>query len=206
MRPEKAPDPLLKNRRRAAATLPVGKIPGEHFSEAQSCGAILRRMSKLRHNTVRMELRRQGGSSLKEYQRKRNFRRTPEPAGKLASAAGAGRFVIQKHAASRLHYDFRLELDGTLKSWAVPRGMPFAKGEKRLAVEVEDHPVSYAGFEGTIPKGQYGGGTVMLWDTGTYVSLSGSPLRAWEAGKIHFQLSGQKLRGEWYLVRLRDEK
>ena len=143
--------------------------------------------------------------SLQEYRRKRDFKKSPEPSGHPRTTA-QHRFVIQKHAASHLHYDFRLEMGGTLKSWAVPKGMPFSKGEKRLAVQVEDHPVSYAGFEGTIPKGEYGGGTVMLWDTGSYASQSGSPLQAWEAGKIHFQLSGQKLQGEWYLVRLREAK
>lgn len=113
---------------------------------------------------------------------------------------------MQKHAASRLHYDFRLELDGTLKSWAVPKGIPFAKGEKRLAVEVEDHPLSYIHFEGPIPKGQYGGGTVMVWDTGLYKAESKTPLKELESGKLHFSLHGTKLAGEWHLVRLRDEK
>src|SRR5665811_1802358 len=140
------------------------------------------------------------------YKKKRDFAFTPEPAGAVARKKSVLSFVIQKHAARSLHYDFRLEMGGTLKSWAVPKGVPFSKGEKRLAVQVEDHPVSYADFEGRIPKGQYGGGTVMLWDTGTYASQSGSPLQAWEAGKIHFQLSGQKLEGEWYLVRLREAK
>src|SRR5665213_2237517 len=115
--------------------------------------------------------------SLKEYNRKRNFSKTEEPTGKEPPKNSAHRFVMQKHAASRLHYDFRLEMDGTLKSWAVPKGMPYAKGEKRLAVEVEDHPVSYINFEGTIPKGQYGGGTVMVWDCGTYEALSANPAK-----------------------------
>jgi bifunctional non-homologous end joining protein LigD len=144
--------------------------------------------------------------SLKEYNRKRNFQKTGEPAGEAASPKGAHRFVIQKHAASRLHYDFRLELDGTLKSWAVPKGVPFVKGEKRLAVEVEDHPVSYINFEGTIPKGQYGGGTVMVWDRGTFEPLSEHPSRELAGGKLHFILHGKKLEGEWYLVRMRDGK
>ena len=100
--------------------------------------------------------------SLKEYSRKRDFEKTAEPKGQGASGGTKHRFVIQKHAASRLHYDFRLEIGGALKSWAVPKGVPYAKGEKRLAVQVEDHPVSYIDFEGTIPKGQYGGGTVMV--------------------------------------------
>ncbi|HTV43161.1 MAG TPA: non-homologous end-joining DNA ligase [Candidatus Sulfotelmatobacter sp.] len=114
------------------------------------------------------------------------------------------RFVIQKHAATRLHYDFRLEIDGVLKSWAVPKGIPFAKGEKRLAVQVEDHPVSYIHFEGGIPKGQYGGGTVMVWDKGTFSTDAKTPAQDLESGKLHFTLKGKKLQGEWYLVRLRD--
>src|ERR1700677_1956898 len=100
--------------------------------------------------------------SLREYLRKRDFKLTREPGGKKKKARGKpALFVVQKHAASHLHYDFRLELDGVLKSWAVPKGFPYANGEKRLAMEVEDHPLDYANFEGTIPKGQYGGGTVM---------------------------------------------
>src|SRR5262245_24686242 len=115
--------------------------------------------------------------SLRAYVRKRDFSRTKEPRGKTARARSSRthRFVIQKHDASRLHYDFRLEVGGTLKSWAVPKGIPFQKGEKHLAVEVEDHPLEYASFEGVIPKGQYGGGTVMVWDNGTYESLGGEP-------------------------------
>jgi bifunctional non-homologous end joining protein LigD len=143
--------------------------------------------------------------SLATYNRKRDFKKTSEPKGQAETARG-NRFVIQKHAASRLHYDFRLEMDGTLKSWAVPKGVPYKKGEKRLAVEVEDHPVSYIDFEGTIPKGQYGGGTVMVWDLGTYEMLSAHPRQELAAGKMHFVLQGEKLNGEWYLVRLRDKK
>ncbi|WP_395746106.1 non-homologous end-joining DNA ligase [Prosthecobacter sp.] len=140
--------------------------------------------------------------SLREYQKKRDFKKTAEPRGKKERRGGALRFVIQKHAASHLHYDFRLELDGTLKSWAVPKGVPYAKGEKRLAVEVEDHPLSYIHFEGPIPQGQYGGGTVMVWDTGTYEPASKTPLKELQGGKLHFTLHGKKLKGEWYLVRL----
>lgn len=144
--------------------------------------------------------------SLKEYRRKRDFEKTVEPNGKNFPKTGKQRFVIQKHAASRLHYDLRLELGGTLKSWAVPKGVPYSKGEKRLAVEVEDHPVSYFNFEGIIPKGQYGGGTVMVWDQGTYETLSKSPSNDLAGGKLHFMLTGKKLSGEWYLVRLRDDR
>ena len=143
--------------------------------------------------------------SLQEYKRKRDFSKTTEPtAGK--QAASENRFVVQKHDATRMHYDFRLEMDGTLKSWAVPKGMPFARGEKRLAVRVEDHPVAYAEFEGTIPKGQYGGGTVMVWDQGTLEPLSDSPAKELDEGKLHFVLHGKKLEGEWYLVRLREDE
>ncbi len=143
---------------------------------------------------------------LKEYQAKRNFRRTPEPAGKVRSHGGdaALSFVIQKHAASHLHYDFRLEMEGVLKSWAVPKGLPLRRGERRLAVEVEDHPLDYGGFEGTIAAGNYGAGTVMVWDTGTCQVFGGDPLGALREGKIHFLLKGKKLKGEWTLVRMRD--
>jgi bifunctional non-homologous end joining protein LigD len=140
--------------------------------------------------------------ALAEYARKRDFKKTAEPGAKLARGKTGNRFVIQKHAASRLHYDFRLEMDGVLKSWAVPKGVPFAKGEKRLAVHVEDHPISYIHFEGTIPKGQYGGGTVMVWDLGTFSTPHENPLQELESGKLHFTLTGKKLRGDWYLVQL----
>jgi bifunctional non-homologous end joining protein LigD len=145
-------------------------------------------------------------ASLKEYKRKRNFAITAEPEGRVEkSKAKQTRFVIQKHDATRLHYDFRLEMGGTLVSWAVPKGLPLVKGEKHLAVKVEDHPVSYIDFEGTIPKGQYGGGTVQVWDRGTYEPLSKAPKKELEGGKLHVMLKGKKLQGEWYLVRLKDE-
>jgi len=143
--------------------------------------------------------------SLQEYKRKRDFSKTNEPKAD-EQAASENRFVIQKHDATRMHYDFRLEMDGALKSWAVPKGMPFTRGEKRLAVRVEDHPAAYAEFEGTIPKGQYGGGTVMVWDQGTFEPLSDSPAKELGEGKLHFVLHGQKLEGEWYLVRLREDE
>ena len=139
-------------------------------------------------------------ASLQEYERKRDFRKTKEPAPapvRRSRQGSARRFVIQKHAASHLHYDFRLEMHDTLKSWAVPKGPPFQVGEKRLAMPTEDHPVSYLDFEGTIPKGQYGGGTVMVWDIGTYELMEGNYYR----GYLHFFLSGRKLKGEWQLIR-----
>jgi bifunctional non-homologous end joining protein LigD len=136
---------------------------------------------------------------LKEYKSKRDFSKTAEPPPKLEKTSGKNlQYVIQKHAASHLHYDFRLELEGTLKSWAVPKGVPYTKGEKRLAMHVEDHPMEYATFEGTIPKGQYGGGTVMVWDFGTYEVMDGN----YYSGKLHMRLKGKKLKGEWILVRI----
>ncbi len=142
--------------------------------------------------------------SLRKYGQKRNFTITSEPSGKTSTGKSGQRFVIQKHAATRLHYDLRLEIDGVLKSWAVPKGMPYKKGEKRLAVRVEDHPLEYKDFEGTIPAGQYGAGTVIVWDHGTYTA--DTPIGDLDKdGKLHFNLHGQKLSGEWYLVRLREE-
>src|SRR5215212_4183678 len=127
---------------------------------------------------------------LKEYKAKRNFKRTKEPVGEV-HGSGSKRdltFVIQKHAASRLHYDFRLEMEGVLKSWAVPKGLPLQRGDRRLAVQVEDHPLDYGDFEGTIPAGNYGAGTVMLWDTGTYHVHGTDALDALKSGKIHLTL------------------
>jgi bifunctional non-homologous end joining protein LigD len=144
--------------------------------------------------------------SLTRYKAKRDFSRTNEPKGIRATRRGTGErflFVIQKHAARRLHYDFRLELNGVLKSWALPKGVPTVQGEKRLAVQVEDHPVDYANFEGTIPAGNYGAGTVMLWDAGICEALEGRPTEALRKGKLLFHLEGQKLKGDWTLIRMR---
>jgi bifunctional non-homologous end joining protein LigD len=142
---------------------------------------------------------------LAEYKKKRNFAATAEPSGKPLPklVKGACRFVIQKHDASRLHYDFRLEMDGVLKSWAVPKGLPWEKGEKHLAVEVEDHPVEYATFEGIIPQGQYGGGTVMVWDKGQYHVYGEDPEKALRDGRLHLVMDGEKAKGEWALIRTR---
>src|SRR5580700_12338328 len=151
-----------------------------------------------------------GSMALEEYRRKRDFRKTPEPAGVAArhEKTGAGfSFVIQKHAARRLHYDFRLELDGALKSWAVPKGPTLDPGEKRLAMMVEDHPLEYGGFEGVIPKGNYGAGSVMLWDRGTYEMLGElTPQEQLAKGDFKFILQGEKLKGEFAIVRMKRGK
>ena len=137
---------------------------------------------------------------LQEYARKRRFDRTPEPRGRVAKNAQR-RYLIQKHRATALHYDLRLETDGVLKSWAVPKGPSLDPADKRLAMAVEDHPVEYGGFEGIIPEGEYGGGTVMLWDTGTYEPDAVDVGKALRAGELRFTLHGKKLNGGWVLVR-----
>ena len=138
---------------------------------------------------------------LADYNRKRRFDKTTEPPAKKAETQGWS-YVVQKHDASRLHYDFRLEFDGVLKSWAVPKGPSLDPAVKRLAIEVEDHPVAYGSFEGTIPKGEYGGGTVLLWDRGTWEPI-GDPEEGLRSGKLKFNLDGEKLQGGWTLVRTR---
>ncbi len=143
-----------------------------------------------------------GDRSISAYNAKRDFNQTAEPSGKAKSGSKKPLFVIQKHAASHLHYDFRLELDGVLKSWAVPKGPPMDLKTKRLAMMVEDHPYDYAHFEGTIPPGNYGAGTVMVWDIGTWENLGPEPHEGLRAGKLHFQLNGKKLKGEWALVKM----
>jgi bifunctional non-homologous end joining protein LigD len=140
-------------------------------------------------------------AALRPYLKKRDFTVTSEPKGGTASKAGQLAFVVQKHAASHLHYDFRLELDGTLKSWAVPKGPSLDPADKRMAVHVEDHPIDYGGFEGEIPKGQYGGGSVIVWDNGTWEPV-GDPRTGYAAGKLDFKLHGKKLTGGWTLVRM----
>src|SRR5499426_2150902 len=145
-----------------------------------------------------------GGMALEEYRRKRDFHKTPEPGGTAAPRQKAGEklaFVIQKHAARRLHYDFRLEFDGVLKSWAVPKGPSVDPADKRLAMAVEDHPIEYGGFEGTIPRGEYGGGTVMLWDRGTWTPREDAA-KGLSEGSLKFELGGARLRGGWALVRI----
>ena len=139
--------------------------------------------------------------SLSTYWKKRNFGVTSEPKGEVASSGKQLSFVIQKHAATRLHYDFRLELEGTLKSWAVPKGPSYDPKVRRYAVQTEDHPMSYAGFEGIIPKGEYGAGTVIVWDRGTWTPV-GDPVEGYRKGKLKFDIAGEKMRGRWNLVRM----
>ncbi|HJW74524.1 MAG TPA: DNA polymerase ligase N-terminal domain-containing protein, partial [Thermoleophilia bacterium] len=143
---------------------------------------------------------------LDEYRKKRDFAETPEPAPEVKASAGGNLFVIQKHAARALHYDFRLELGSVLKSWAIPKGPSLDPAVKRLAMHVEDHPLDYAGFEGVIPKGEYGGGTVMVWDRGRWyphAESAADPEKAYREGALKFRLDGEKLRGGWMLVRLK---
>src|SRR4030095_2725319 len=137
---------------------------------------------------------------LAAYWAKRDFAKTAEPRGERTSSGKGLSFVIQKHAATRLHYDFRLELDGVLVSWAVPKGPSFDSGDKRLAVHVEDHPLSYGSFEGAISPQQYAAGTVIVWDNGTW-KPDGDPRRGLKQGKLAFTLHGRKLAGKWELVK-----
>jgi len=141
--------------------------------------------------------------SLEEYARKRDFTKTPEPAPGKTSGSGQ-RFFVQRHDASHLHYDFRLEIDGTLKSWAVPKGPSLDPTLKHFAAMVEDHPLDYGDFEGNIPKGSYGGGSVMLWDRGTFELIGDDPaLVQLERGDLKFRLHGEKLSGTWAIVRMK---
>ena len=137
--------------------------------------------------------------SLKEYQRKRNFQKTTEPTGEV-KVSERRIYVIEKHAATHLHFDLRLEMDGVLKSWAIPKEPPTSPAVKRLAVQVEDHPVEYASFEGTIPKGEYGAGTVEIWDKGTYKLIDR------KEDKLIVEIDGAKLSGVYVLVRFKDKK
>jgi bifunctional non-homologous end joining protein LigD len=143
---------------------------------------------------------------LKKYQQMRDFGDTPEPSGKKATKRKKQPiFVVQKHAASHLHYDFRLEMEGVLKSWAVPKGPSYDPNTKRLAMMTEDHPYDYAGFEGVIPEGNYGAGNVIIWDNGTweFIEPGDDPVKALASGKLTFRLKGKKLLGEWALVRIK---
>src|SRR3981189_3036837 len=151
-------------------------------------------------------MRKESKDSLATYRAKRDFSLTEEAVRKGAGAADkAMRFVVQRHDATRLHYDFRLELDGAFKSWAVTKGPSLDPKVNRLAVEVEDHPLDYGDFEGTIPEGQYGGGTVQLWDRGYWIP-EGDPHEGLKKGDLKFTLEGERLRGSWVLVRMRGDR
>jgi bifunctional non-homologous end joining protein LigD len=147
-------------------------------------------------------------NKLSKYRAKRDFSKTGEPSGQTKiTASNRRRFILQKHAATRLHYDLRLELDGVFKSWAVTRGPSLDPHDKRLAVEVEDHPLDYGDFEGTIPKGEYGGGTVQLWDRGYWAPEGNkTPEEALASGDLKFMLQGQRLHGSWVLVRMKHDR
>ena len=146
-------------------------------------------------------------ASLTEYKKKRKFNKTPEPGPEKKRTKSGRLFVVQKHRATQLHYDFRLEADGVLKSWAVPKGPSLDPTVKRLAMQVEDHPVDYADFEGVIPEGEYGGGTVMVWDIGTYEPENTDDVSAaLRKGELKFSLNGEKLKGSWVLVKTRDRQ
>src|SRR5271166_4097057 len=153
----------------------------------------------------------QGFMALEEYVRKRKFEKTPEPPPQTKAAkapdAGAPRFYVQRHDATRLHYDFRLEIGGVLVSWAVPKGPSLNPNDKRLAMHVEDHPLDYGGFEGVIPKGEYGAGPVMVWDAGTFDVEGGlTAQQQLERGELKFSLHGRKLRGSFAMVKIRQPK
>ncbi len=141
--------------------------------------------------------------SLDKYGKKRNFKRSPEAYGSIKKAKQLI-YIIQKHVASHLHYDLRLELAGVLKSWAVPKGTSLDPSMRRLAIQVEDHPLAYATFEGIIPDGEYGGGTVMLWDTGTWECEDPNVKLAYKKASLTFTLKGKKLKGKWKLVRMKN--
>jgi bifunctional non-homologous end joining protein LigD len=141
------------------------------------------------------------------YERKRDFAKTSEPKPQRAKTRGALKFVVQKHRATALHYDFRLEAGGTLRSWAVPKGPSLDPKQRRLAMEVEDHPLEYASFEGIIPEGEYGGGTVMIWDEGVWAPMEDvDPAKALDSGEIRLVLDGKKLKGSFTLVSTSDRK
>jgi bifunctional non-homologous end joining protein LigD len=145
-------------------------------------------------------------AGLQTYHAKRDFKRTREPKGRVVRGSGRHRFVIQRHDATRLHYDLRLELGGVYKSWAVTKVPSLDPAVKRLAVEVEDHPLDYGTFEGTIPKGQYGGGTVQLWDRGTWKAQDGDPKSELAKGHLKIVMAGKRMHGKWALIRMRDRE
>jgi len=198
----------LRTCARTGRTAPLFFSPRDALKRAGKLGDLMAPALKLKQRLPRafQGLAAPPADALQGYSRKRDFSRTREPAPAPDSAAPAppgrpARFVIQKHAASHLHYDFRLEMDGTLKSWAVPKGLSTQRGVKRSAFAVEDHPLAYLKFEGTIPEGQYGGGTVMVWDFGTYELLGGT----YASGSLKLRLHGKKLEGEWHMFKIRSD-
>ena len=190
-------EPVLKLRQ---------KLP-RAFTQALAAGPTPKLVSWQRHGANGKAVK---DKSLKEYSAKRDPTRTPEPMSRKARGTrkqkGVHRFVVQKHDASHLHYDWRLEMQGVLRSWAVPKGPPKEPRETRLAMHVEDHPLAYAKFEGTIPEGNYGAGTVMVWDQGEYEDLTGNPAAAYHQGKMHLIMRGKKLKGEWIMVKDRRDE
>ena len=192
---------------RSAAKRPSKKAVVRKTAAKSATRKAVAKKSGSRKSSRKPAAKRAASAPLSEYNRKRDFSRTREPEGKVRAKKGKQlQFVIQKHAASHLHYDFRLELDGVMKSWAVPKGPSLDPSVRRLAMEVEDHPISYNTFEGTIPEGEYGGGTVMLWDRGTYDAEDGggaeSLRRGYETGDLKITLAGKRLRGAWVLVKM----
>jgi bifunctional non-homologous end joining protein LigD len=190
--------------RTAAPTSVARRSPSAKQSAAKTPAA---RKASVASSSARKATTAPTAPPLAEYNRKRDFSRTKEPEGRVPKKTGKQlRFVIQKHAASHLHYDFRLELDGVMKSWAVPKGPSMDPAVRRLAMEVEDHPISYNSFEGTIPQGEYGGGTVMLWDQGTYEAEDGGGVeslrRGYQKGDLKITMNGKRLQGSWVLVRM----
>ncbi|HYK25082.1 MAG TPA: DNA polymerase ligase N-terminal domain-containing protein, partial [Steroidobacteraceae bacterium] len=214
--PRRAGQPRPSRARRTAGRTRRARVTGSAHSARRlkrlATGARSGRAAHSARAARRRTSRKARGNGragrLDAYRAKRDFTRTREPSGdRGVQKAKRLRFVVQRHAARRLHYDLRLELDGTFKSWAVTRGPSVEPGEKRLAVQVEDHPLEYGDFEGTIPKGEYGGGTVQLWDRGYWAPEPGESAQdALESGELRLLLEGQRLAGRWVLVRLRDRK
>ena len=206
----------MATRKRTTRTKTAKRAPAKRGTPARKSSRAAKKSTTQSTRARRSTAERAPGAvrKLERYRAKRDFTRTAEPSGgeghaRPARRRSALRFVIQKHAASHLHYDLRLELDGVMKSWAVPKGPSVVPGVRRLAMEVEDHPISYNTFEGTIPEGEYGGGTVMIWDRGTYGETNGGGVDAlregYERGKLDITFDGERLRGAFALVRTRGD-